>query len=321
MSNIVELKTNGVVKTKEGREFTRLMGGFGENKPMFTIWQAGELLGLGARDITRNFERNIEVFETDIDFVDLKSAVPERDSDKSIEITTFLKNVGYSQNKLNATKQWLAFSFSGMMKLVKIATTDESWEIYDRFLEDYFQTKAENLVMKKTIAEEIEELKRQKAFFIGMGAMETDPIKQIELFREMENVNHRIIKLEKTLTQKQTIEELQPQLHIAETVGNIRGYYDMGDFAKILGINDLGRNNMFKWLRSKKILMADNVPYQHYVKYFKVVPTVAKNGYKSNKTLLRPNGIEYIVKKLIEDGRVVTRTVDEIIAELEIVAS
>lgn len=321
MGNIIELKSSGKVVAKDGREFTRLLGGFGENKPMFTIWQAGELLGLGARDITRNFERNIEVFETDIDFVDLKSAVPERDSDKSIEITTFLKNVGYSQNKLNATKQWLAFSLSGMMKLVKIATTDESWKIYDNFLEDYFQTKAENLVMKKTITEEIEELKKQKAFFIGMGAMENDPMKQIELFREMENVNHRIIKLEKTLTQKQTIEELQPQLHIAETVGNVKGYYDMGDFAKILDIDKLGRNNMFKWLREKKILMTDNVPYQSYVKYFKVVPTVASNGYKSNKTLLRPNGIEYIVKKLIEDGRVVTRTVDEIIRELEVVAS
>lgn len=317
MNNMIELKTNGKLVTKEGREFTRLIGGFGENKPMFTIWQAGELLGQETRLVTMNFENNFKEFEHGVDFVDLKSLVNDIDKTTDVEITSFLKSTGITHHKYGRTKQWLAFSFSGMMKLVKIATTNESWKIYDNFLEDYFQTKAENLTMKKTITEEIEELKKQKAFFIGMGAMENDPMKQIELFREMENVNYRIIKLEKMITQKQTVEELQPQLHIAETVGNVKGYYDMGDFAKILGIDDLGRNNMFKWLRGKKILMSDNVPYQHYVKYFKVIPTVSNNGYKSNKTLLRPNGVEYIVKKLIEDGRVVARSIDEIVAELE----
>ena len=113
------------------------------------------------------------------------------------------------------------------------------------------------------------------------------------------------------------MKELEPQLYIAKLVGEAKGYYDMGDFAKILGVDKLGRNNMFKYLRSKKILMSDNVPYQQYIKYFKVIPTVAENGFKSNKTLLRPNGVEYIVKKLIGDGRVVTRPIDEIIKELE----
>lgn len=313
----LDLKVDGSIKTKDNREFTRLVGGFGEGKPMFTVWQTGELLGLKTKAIKENFDNNINNFENRIDFIDLKSALDRNDSDQSIEITKFLKDVGYSQNKLNATKQWLAFSFSGMMKLVKIATTKESWEIYDRFLEDYFQTKAENKVMKNTIQSQIEEWKNQKAMFIGMAVMERDEAKRIELMREVDNAGVNISKLEKSMTRKETVEQLQPQLHIAETVGNARGYYDMGDFAKILGIDKMGRNNMFKWLRDQGILMDKNVPYQRYVKYFKVIPTVAKNGYKSNKTLLKPNGIEYIVKKLIDNKKIVTKTVEEIISELE----
>lgn len=160
-SKVIELFTDGKVKTKEGREFTRLIGGFGNDKPMFTIWQCGELLGITSREITQNYERNKENFTNNLDVIDLKSAITENDSDITVDITSFLKNVGYSQNKLNATKRWLTFSFSGMMKLVKIATTKESWNIYNDFLEDYFKTKAENVVMKKSIDKEIEELKKR----------------------------------------------------------------------------------------------------------------------------------------------------------------
>jgi len=34
---VIKLFTDGEVKIKD-RKFTRLMGGFGNDKPMFTIW-------------------------------------------------------------------------------------------------------------------------------------------------------------------------------------------------------------------------------------------------------------------------------------------
>lgn len=316
MKNIVELRTNGSIKTSDNREFTRLVGGFGKDKPMFLLWDSAELLGLKTQEVRQNFERNESSFDKDIDYIDLKSAHTLSVSGMDVDIPTFLKSVGHSQSKLNTTKRWLAFSFSGMMKLVKIATTKESWQIYDRFLEDYFQTKAENQVMKNTITDQIEEWKNQKALFMGLAVMERDEIKQIELLKQMENANENIARLEKSLVKEEVVKQLQPRLHFADTITDTDSCYDIGSFAKILGVKDLGRNNMFKWMRNKELLMKGNEPYQRHMKYFKVIPT-ERNGHINNKTLLRPNGIEYIVKKLIEDDVVVTKTVEQIINELE----
>ena len=321
MGKVIELKTNGVVKTNDDREFTRLIGGFGEDKPMFLVWQAGELLGLRTGDIRANFENNEDEFELGIDFIDLKLANDENVSNKTIDITSFLKNNGYSQSKLNATKRWLAFSFSGMMKLVKIATTKESWEIYDRFLEDYFQTKAENHELKKelkqTLEEQLEVLQKHKKFILGSMFMEQDNNKKMELFNESEKLTIEISKIEQQLERRKTIEDLQPKIHIANTILDTQSAYDVGSFAKILGIDDMGRNNMFKWMRGQGLLMKGNEPYQKYMKYFKVIPVVNAQGYTNNKTLLNPKGVEYIVKRLIDDGKAVTKSVDEILEELE----
>ncbi|EQB4341606.1 phage antirepressor KilAC domain-containing protein [Clostridium botulinum] len=313
----LKLFANGKVKTGE-REFTRLLGGFGDDKPMFLIFQASELLGLGSRDITRNFERNESNFEKDIDYIDLKMAVPEKDSETNIDITTFLKEVGYSQNKLNATKRWLAFSFSGMMKLVKIATTKESWEIYNRFLEDYFKNKAENKVMKKTLDEEKEFLTERKKFILGSMFMEQDEQKRMDLFRENEKISNRIKEIDVVLNKEKVIQELQPKIKIADSVTNTNNCYHLGTIAKILDIKDMGRNNLFKWLKKKEILIDNNAPYQRYMKYFKVITVTNRyTNIANNKTLLRPNGVEYIVKKLIDDNKIITKPVNEILEELE----
>lgn len=318
MSNVIQLSTRGNVTTKDDRQFTRLVGGFGDDKPIFTIWQAAELLGLSTREVTQNYERNLENFESNLDVLDLKSAVTENDSNRPVEITKFLKENGYSQNKLNATKQWLAFSFSGMMKLVKIATTKESWEIYNNFLEDYFQTKAENQTMKKTIKEQLQELREEKAKLYGMAIVDENEMKRFELLRTVEKISDSITELEKIIVKEETIEVLRPKIQIANTVTETDSCYDVGSFSKILGLKGLGRNNMFAWLRDKKILMSNNDPYQTHTKYFKVVPVENPyTGGTNNKTLVRANGIEYIVKKLIDDGKIITKSIEEIINELE----
>ncbi|WP_061328804.1 hypothetical protein [Clostridium botulinum] len=223
----LKLFTSGKVKTGK-REFTRLIGGFGEDKPMFLLWQCSELLGLKTKALGENFTNNEDKFQKNIDFIDLKFAIDKTDSEINIDITKFLKEVGYSQNKLNATKRWLAFSFSGMMKLVKIATTKESWEIYDRFLEDYFKTKAENKVMKKTLNEEKEFLTERKKFILGSMFMEQDEQKRMDLFRENEKISNRIKDIDVVLNKEKVIQELQPKIKIADSVTNTNNCYDLG---------------------------------------------------------------------------------------------
>jgi phage antirepressor YoqD-like protein len=313
-----ELTKGETITTKDERKFTRLLGGFGDSKPMFTIWQSGELLGLSTKAIKENYDNNINNFENGIDFKDLKSALDKNDSEKIVDITRFLKDVGYSQNKLNATKQWLIFSYSGMMKLVKIATSKESWSIYNDFLEDYFKTKAENIVMKKTLEEELEYLKELRANALGKMFMESDSTKKMELFNENEKLNKRMTEIEKSMKEEEIIKKLKSDLDVAKVFTDNKGYFDIGTFSKIIKVKNLGRNNLFSWMRYKEILMSNNQPYQRYIDYFKVLPIENKYTHRIDyKTMIRANGVKYIIKKLVEDGKVITKSIDEIVSELE----
>lgn len=313
--NGLKLLIGGKVTTENGKVFTKLVGGFGDDKPMFTIWQSAELLGMNTKSIKENYDNNISNFEENVDSIDLKSALDESDSEKNVDITKFLKEAGYSQNKLNATKQWLIFSLSGMMKLVKIATSKESWNIYNNFLEDYFKTKAENTIMKKTLVEEIKELEKDKALFIGMSVVEKDEMKKIEWLNKMNNIDIRIKKLEKIKSQQEIIKEYETEITIGKDICNSNHCFDIGSFAKILNIG-MGKGLMFKWLREKEILMFNNEPYQQYMKYFKVIP-LPNNRFADSKTLIKSNGVKYIVGKLIKEGKLVTKSVDEILSELD----
>lgn len=323
MSNVIKLFEEGKVKTKDGsREFTRIIGGFGENKPNFLLWQVGELLGLSTKAVRQNFENNEANFDEGIDFVNLKSGSISNASETNVDIVGFLKEVGYSQSLLNATKRWLAFSFSGMMKLVKIAKTEESWDIYDSFLEDYFKTKAENIVMKKTLKEEREFLIEQKKFMLGSMFMEQDESKRINLFSENEKLSERIKEIDIVLSNEQLSkriqEELQGELAIADSFTNSTSCYDVGTFAKILDIKGFGRNNLYSWMREQKFLMNNNNPYSTHSEHFKVLPV--KNKFTDrvdNKTLIKAKGIKYIFEKLIKDGKVIPKSINEVIEELK----
>lgn len=263
MQNELKIFTDGVVKNGD-REFTRLIGGFGENKPMFTIWQASELLGLRTAKVLENFTRNESNFEEDVDFTDLKSAVPQKDSDTTIDITSFLKNVGYSQNKLNATKRWLAFSFSGMMKLVKIATTKESWNIYDSFLEDYFKTKAENIVMKRTLEEEIEFIKGEKAMLIGTMIMEQDEQKRIEYTMQLERLNNRLSELKSSLDNKTIKKALDSQSKLKKSKKEYVNQTDFGArFNNKIGSKTVGK--LLKIVGLAKKSYRKTTPYEQYI--------------------------------------------------------
>ena len=316
IQNKIQLFKKGQVQTKNGREFTRLVGGFGEDKPMFTIFQASELLGIRTGDIRDNFERNEDNFENGIDYIDLKLANGSNVSEINVDITSFLKSVGYSQNKLNATKRWLAFSFSGMMKLVKIATTKESWEVYNDFLEDYFKAKAENKIMKETLEDTREKLIEHKKFILGSMFVEQDDKKKMEYFNQAEKINNQITEITKAISEQEVYEKLKDSVAIADKFTNSDNLYDIGNFAKILDIKDLGRNKLFSWLRNNEILMANNVPYQRYSEYFKIIP-LEYNGHITSKTLLKGNGIPYIVKKLIKDNKIITKSYEEVIKELD----
>lgn len=105
--------------------------------------------------------------------------------------------------------------------------------------------------------------------------------------------------------QQERIEVMKPKEDFFNAVADSKTAIEMSEVAKVLGIKNIGRNNLFNLLRKHKILMPNNLPYQKYIDsgYFRIV----ENKYtKPNgnvcvtlKTLVYQKGVDYI-RKIIE---------------------
>ena len=306
------INSDGEVTTNDGRKFTRLIGGFGEGKPMFTIWQVSELFNHRVDKLIGKFNKNISNFEDGIDYVDLKKMNANPEERSEINLKDF-----YHINKLNATKQWFIFSQSGFLKLMKLSNTKETWNMYQSFIEDYFKTKVELVVAENTIQENINTLLDTKKMLLGSALMEQDETKRYEIMLQLEKINNQILDNEKTLAKAETIEQFKEVAEIADRFTSDKKLYDIGVFSKILDIPRLGKINMFRWLRDSKILNDKNIPYQRYSEYFKVI-NVTKNDREFTKTMLKGNGVKFMVKQLIKDGYIDNLSPDEVYAKLEV---
>jgi len=317
MNNDLQLFTNGKVTIGDGREFTRLIGGFGEGNSTITDKQVAELLGYkdGARHVRRQVNENTKHFDYEHDIKDFKRA------ELTPTLIKLLISLGYAKQSITQAENIYLFSKAGFLLFLKFAEGDKSVELYKNFIEDYFQKDAENVIMKQTLQEEWEFLKEQKAINYGRAICEQDELKRLDLLQSVEKIVNRIKDIEITLSNEKLIKSLQPEIALASTLIDAKNAFDVGVFSKVLRIKDLGRNNLFAWLREKGILMEGNTPYQQYIQYFKVLPI--ENSYTGRtdyKTLIKPNGVKYIVKRLIDDGKIITKSVNEILAELESVA-
>lgn len=311
MENELKLFTDGIVEVKE-RQFTRLIGGFGADKPIITTKQVAELMNYDVKVVNQTINRNIDEFVKEGNYIkDLKEVT---ESDHNLEM---LKSLGYTNMAISKAKNIYALSQAGFLLYLKFAEGDKAIELYKNFIEDYFKTKAENKVMEKTLIEEKQFLIDRKKFILGSMFMEQDENKRMDFFKENETISNKIKEIDIVLSKENLIEQLQPQLSIADKFTNVDGYYDIGTFSKILKVKNMGRNNMFEWMREQKILMNNNQPYQKYIDYFKVLPVENKfNGKMNYKTMIKANGVKYIFERLIKDKKIIPKSIDEVLAEL-----
>ena len=306
MNNIIKLVTKDSVNINN-REFTRVMGGFNEDSVIVTDKQIAELLGYakGSRQVRVQINNNISHFTDD----DLKDVLlMDNNSD-------ILKTLGYTNMQTSKAENIYILSQAGFLLYLKFAEGDKAIELYKNFIEDYFKTKAENIVMEKTLQETLKLLQDEKIFILGSMFVEQDNSKKMELFNRSEILNNKIKDIEITLSKENLIEQMQDTIAIADSFTNSDGLYDIGNFAKILDIKGLGRNNLFKWLKESNILMDTNSPYAMYSDYFKVIP-VTKFGFTSIKPLLKSKGMSFIVKRLIKEGKIEAKSYKEIIEDM-----
>ena len=105
----------------------------------------------------------------------------------------------------------------------------------------------------------------------------------------------------------ETIEEQKPKAEFYDDVAGSSDAIAMGEVAKVLKIKGYGRNNLFEFLRNKKVLQRNNQPYQKYIDlgYFRVIETKFN---KPNgdiginiKTLVYQKGVDYIRRLVLKE--------------------
>lgn len=103
-------------------------------------------------------------------------------------------------------------------------------------------------------------------------------------------------------------ETMKPKADFFDAVADSKTAVEMACVAKVLGIPGIGRNNLFKILRERKILLPNNQPYQEYIDrgYFRVIEqkyqTADGETRISVKTLAFQKGIDFIRKTLTGTG-------------------
>lgn len=111
--------------------------------------------------------------------------------------------------------------------------------------------------------------------------------------------------VEKKQIAEAKVAELQPKADFYDAAASSESLFSMADVAKVLDMG-IGRNKLFKFLREKKILQGDNMPYQRFVDagYFKVVEgkfMAGDNVVISKTTYVKQKGIDYIRKCLTNE--------------------
>jgi len=136
-----------------------------------------------------------------------------------------------------------------------------------------------------------------------------------EIIRILKSNNDLIVKLQNQLETKDKVIEIQSIENAALTAQNetwIRvsesdDTMEMSAVAKVLNYEGVGRNIMFKLLRKLQVLRGDNEPYQRYIDagHFDVIEQEVTTDYGTlinRKTVVTQKGVDYIRKKLDEEG-------------------
>jgi phage antirepressor YoqD-like protein len=111
--------------------------------------------------------------------------------------------------------------------------------------------------------------------------------------------------LEHTLALARKIAVDAPKVLFAETCMDSRNSILIRELAKVACKDGIliGEKGMYRWMRNKKILMPDNMPYQREIDagHFKVIerPIKTKDGVLLKfTTRVLPRGQEYIINRL-----------------------
>jgi len=148
--------------------------------------------------------------------------------------------------------------------------------------------KLNNSLLMKVI-KKVEELEKQSTPQL--------PTTYIEALKALTVAEEEKLKLSHTILEKDKVILAVADLNIK--AGNVT----IGDFSKNLAIENLGRNNLFSWLKARNYIMMNTEPYQQYVErgYFVRKPNGKHNGEVRYTTMLTPRGTVWLTKILNDE--------------------
>ena len=197
------------------------------------------------------------------------------------------------EEKLNGT-----VFLSGQKRIMWFLTEDGLYEVLMQSRKPIAKQ------FKKKVKEILKDI-RNHGMYMNDNLLEKtleDPMFMIGLLTNYNDEKKKRAALEvqnKELSEK--IIEAKPKLDMYDAWLDVEGHCSIGEFARRVG---LGRNTMFEKLRQMKILMNKgvnkNLPYQRFMKYFKIIDTVkGNNSYRVS--VLNKEGCVWLHKKLQQE--------------------
>ncbi|MDA2567076.1 ORF6C domain-containing protein [Bacillus cereus] len=160
-----------------GYQFTGIEGGFGEGKKAMLVKEIAEIHNKDTWKINERINDNRKRFKDGIDIIDLKT--PPFNG----YVLGNLKNQGIlTQSQIGNAKNIYLLSERGYSKLLKILEDDTAWELYDQFVDGYFNMREQQQIPN-------------------------DPLGQIQLLATgTSNLNKRVTNLEQVIEEQLTID-------------------------------------------------------------------------------------------------------------------
>lgn len=282
-----ELIVKGTQEFME-KEIPVVEGGFSEGQKVMLAKTIAEIHDVKVDKVNELINNHLDEFEFAVDILNLKG-------DENFE--TLAKGNGiYTQNALNKAKYIYLLSEQGYMLLVGFMKTEKAKEIRKQLRRKYF-----------AMREVINSNEQLKASLL-LKAVESVGAESVIAIRDYTNI--RIEEETKPLIEE--LEKLSPLADKYNIFLDTEGLTDVNTLSKNLAIKGLGRNNFYKYLREKQMLMKDNQPYQIQVdkNYFVVKPAgafqIGEDTIQNYKTYITTKGVNKIIDMLIEDQYLVS---------------
>lgn len=277
-----ELTVKGTQEFME-KEIPVFEGGFSEGQKVMLAKTIAEIHDVKVDKVNELINNHLDEFEFGVDILNLKG-------DENFE--TLAKGNGiYTQNALNKAKYIYLLSEQGYMLLVGFMKTEKAKEIRKQLRREYF-----------AMREIINSNEQLKATLL-LKAVESIGTESVIAIRDYTNIRVE----EETRPLIEEIEKLSPLAERYNIFLDTEGLTDISSLAKNLSIKGLGRNNFYKYLRTKNLLMKDNQPYQKFVdqNLFVLKPAgafqIGEDTIQNYKTYITTKGVNKIIDMLIED--------------------